>query len=221
MNTYWTLVRRELRMEARSREMLGGGLFLAFVTLLLGNLAWSHLDDLALTAPGVLWISFAFAGSLIVSRSLHRERDRGTWEALGLLPVDWGVVYLVKATANILVLLVVEAIALPLFAILFGADLFTPLPKLIPLLLLGTVGLAAAGTLAAALSSHTRSREILLPILLFPLLVPLLMMSMQATEKVLRGLPSSAALSEHLILVAFDAIFLAIGWLTFDYVLSE
>lgn len=218
---FWILLARELRIEGRSREMLSGGLLLALLTLVLGNLAWSRLADLPATAPGVLWIAFAFAGTLTLSRSLHRERDRGTWEALGLLPIDWGIVYLVKAAANFLVLLFIEAVALPLYAILFGADLLAPLAKLVPVLLLGTLGLAAAGTLLAALSSHGRAREILLPILLFPLLVPLLMMTMQATEKVLRGLPSSDALAEHLLLIAFDAIFLAIGWLTFDYVLSD
>lgn len=201
--------------------MLTGGLLLALLTLFLGNLAFARLPDKPATAAGVLWISFAFAGTLILSRSVHRERDRGTWEALALLPIDWGLVYLMKVVANVLVLLVIEAIALPLYAILFDADLLSPFLKLVPILLLGTVGLAASGTFLAALSSHGRAREILLPILLFPLLVPLLMMAMQGTEKAVAGLPSSDFLAEHLLLVAFDAIFLALGWLTFDYVLSE
>lgn len=221
LNPFWTLLAKELRIETRGREMLSGGLLLAFLTLVLGHLAWNQIPDPALVAPGVLWIAFAFAGTLTLSRSLHREKDRGTWEALALLPVDWGTVFLVKATANALALLFIEAVCLPLYALLFDADLLTPLAKLVPILLLGTIGLSAAGTMLAALSSHARAREILLPILLFPLLLPLLMMTLQATEKILRGLPSSALLSEHLLLIAFDAIFLAIGWLTFDYVLSE
>jgi heme exporter protein B len=201
--------------------MFTGGLLLALLTLVIGNLAFSRLTDRAAVAAGVLWISFAFAGTLTLSRSLHRERDRGTWEALALLPVDWGLVYLVKVAANVVVLLLIEAIALPLYALLFDADLLVPLLKLIPVLVLGTIGLAAAGTFLAALSSHARTREILLPILLFPLLVPLLMMSMQGTEKAIAGLPSSDFVGEHVLLLAFDAIFLAIGWLTFDYVLSD
>jgi heme exporter protein B len=201
--------------------MLTGGLLLVFLTLVLGNLAFARLPEEAATAAGVLWISFAFAGTLTLSRSLHRERDRGTWEALALLPIDWGLVYLVKVCANVVVLLVIEAVALPIYSALFGADLLAPLLKLVPILLLGTIGLAGAGTFLAALSSHARAREILLPILLFPLLVPLLMMAIQGTEKAIAGLPSSDFLAEHVLLLAFDAIFLAIGWLTFDYVLSE
>lgn len=221
LNPFWTLLGKELRIETRGREMLSGGLLLAFLTLVLGHLAWGQIPDPPLVAPGVLWIAFAFAGTLTLSRSLHREKDRGTWEALALLPVDWGTVFFVKATSNVLVLLFVEAVCLPLYALLFDADLLTPLAKLAPILLLGTIGLSAAGTLLAALSTHARAREILLPILLFPLILPLLMMTLQATEKILRGFPSSALLSEHLLLIAFDAIFLAIGWLTFDYILSE
>ena len=201
--------------------MLTGGLLLGFLTLVLGNLAFSRIADAPATAAGVLWISFAFAGTLTLSRSLHRERDRGTWEALALLPIDWGLVYLVKVAANVVVLLLIEAVTLPLYALLFGTDLLEPLFKLVPILLLGTIGLASAGTFLAALSSHGRAREILLPILLFPLLVPVLMMAMQGTEKAITGLPSSDFVAEHVVLLAFDAIFLAIGWLTFDYVLSD
>ncbi|MBI2078819.1 MAG: heme exporter protein CcmB [Euryarchaeota archaeon] len=188
---------------------------------MLGNLAWEQSDRPERVAAGVLWISFTFAGMLTLSRSLHRERDRGTWEALALLPVDWGTIYFAKVAANAVILLLVETIVLPLYAVFFNYDLVTPLPKLIPVLLLGTIGFCAAGTLLSALSSHARAREILLPILLMPLLVPLLMMTLQATHKILLGFPSSELLAEHELLVAFDAIFLAIGWLTFDYVLGE
>lgn len=221
MKPFALLVARELRIEARAREMLTGGLLLALLTLVLGHLAWANADEPERVAAGVLWVSFTFAGTLTLSRSLHRERDRGTWEALALLPVDWGTIFFAKAAANTIVLLLVEAIVLPLYAVLFNYDLLTPLPKLAPVLILGTIGFCAVGTLLSALSSHARAREILLPILLLPVLIPLFMMSIQATHKILLGLPSSALLAEHELLLAFDAIFLAIGWLTFDYVLGE
>lgn len=221
MNPFWLLVQKELRIESRGREMLSGGLLLSFLILLIGNLAWAEVAQPHRVASGVLWVAFVFSGTLVLSRSLHRERDRGTWEALALLPVDWGTVYLVKVTATFLILLLLEALSLGAYAVLFDFDLLTPLFKLAPILVLGSLGFAAIGVLLAALSSHARTREILLPILLLPLLLPLLMMTIQATEKILGGLPSSDALSEHLLLAAFDAIFLAIGWLTFDYVLSD
>lgn len=221
LNAFAILIARELRIEARAREMLTGGLLIALLTLILGHLAWENADQPERVAAGVLWISLTFAGTLTLSRSLHRERDRGTWEGMALLPVDWGTIYFAKAAANTIVLLTIEAILLPLYAVLFNFDVISPLPKLIPVLLLGTIGFCAAGTLLAALSSHGRAREILLPILLLPLLIPLLMMSLQATHKILLGVPSSQLLAEHELLLAFDAIYLAIGWLTFDYVLGE
>lgn len=201
--------------------MLTGGLLLALLTLVIGHLAWGGIEDPRVAAPGVLWIAFAFASTIALSRSLHRERDRGTWEALALLPVDWGQIFLAKVLANTLVLLVVEAVAITLYSMLFNGDLLTPLPKLAAIFVLGTLGFSAAGTLLAALSGQARAREVLLPVLLFPLLLPLLMMTVQATDKALRGLPSSALVGEHALLVAFDAIYLAVGWLTFDYVLGE
>jgi heme exporter protein B len=221
VSAFGLLVSKELRIEVRGREMFTGGLLLAVLTLVIGHLAWGGIEDPRIAAPGVLWISFAFASTITLSRSLHRERDRGTWEGLALLPVDWGQIFLAKALANTLVLLVVEGVAVALYAVLFNGDLLTPLAKLVPILVLGTLGFSAAGTLLAALSSHGRAREILLPVLLFPLLLPLLMMAIQATDKVLHGAPSSQLVGEHVLLLAFDAIYLAIGWLTFDYVLGE
>lgn len=221
MNVFWILVQKELRIESRGREMLSGGLLLSFLVLLVGNLAWAGVADAPRVASGVLWVAIVFSGTLVLSRSLHRERDRGTWEALALHPVDWGTVYLVKVTSTALILLVLEALSLGAFAALFDYDLLSPLLKLAPILALGTLGFSAIGVLLAGLSSHARTREILLPILLLPLLLPLLMMAIQATQKVLSGLPSSQALNEHLLLIGFDAIYLAIGWLTFDYVLSD
>lgn len=221
MTDFLVLLGKELRVEARAREMLAGGLILAFLVLLIGNLAWGDLAPPARVAPGALWVGYVFAGVLAFSRNLHRERDRGTWEALALLPVDLGLVYLAKATANALVLLLIQALSLPLFALLFDYDFVPHLAKLVPLLVLGAVGFSAAGTLTAGIAAHGRSREILLPILLIPLLIPVLMMAVQATEKLLRGFPSSDLVPEHTLLIAFDAIYLAIGWLTFDDVLRE
>lgn len=221
MKGFVTLLARELRVEARGREILTGTLPLAFLVLIVANLAWGGLGDVTLVTPGVLWVALVFAGTLGVSRNLHRERDRGTWPALAALPVDRGTVFLAKAAANAIVLLVVEAFALPLFALLFNADLIGPLPGLVPILLLGTVGFVATGTMLAAVSAHGRARQALLPILLFPLLVPLLMMCLQGTARVLAGEGLAAVTSELELLVAYDTIFLAVGWLAFDHLLEE
>lgn len=208
-------------MELRGRETLFASLVLAFLILLVSHLAWGNLTSHPELAPGVLWVAFVFAGTLGLGRSLHRERDRGTWEALALLPVDWGLIYLAKVATNLLLLLLLQAITIPAYGLLFDHNLLPYLPRLAPLFVLGALGLSAAGTLLAAASAYGHARELLLPVLLLPLLVPLLMMTLQATQKVLAGAPSSLLANETLLLVAFDAIFLAVGWLTFDYLLGE
>lgn len=221
MRTFSVLLAKELRIEARSREMITGGLLLTLLVLVLAQFAWRDIAPARDVVPGVLWIAVAFAGTLSLSRSLHRERDRGTWEALALLPVDRGTIFLAKTVANWLVLLVVLAFATPLLALLFDVDLWTPLPALALVFALGAAGFSASGTLLAASTSHARSREVLLPILLFPLLVPLLMMTMQATQRALAGAGVLDIAGELELLLAFDTIFLAIGWLAFDHLLGE
>ena len=221
MNGFLTILAKELRVEARSREMLSGGLLLILLVLVLSNLAWSDVSSGRALAAGVLWIALTFAGTSSLSRNLHRERDRGTWEGLALLPVDWGTIYLAKALANLLVLLVLAAFLLPLYALFFNVGLLHALPRLALVLLLGLAGFAAAGTLIATASGHAQAREVLLPVLLFPLLVPLLMMAIQATQRVLDGVPLGGVMQEIQLLAAFDIIFLAIGWLTYDYLLGE
>jgi heme exporter protein B len=221
VRAFGTLLSKELRVEARSREMLTGGLVLTFLILILSQLAWGDAAAPARIVPGVLWIALAFSGTLSLSRSLHRERDRGTWEALALLPVDRGTIFLAKAAANLLVLLIVAIVSLPLLGLIFDVDLVSRVASLAPVVVLGVVGLSASGTLLAAATSHARARELLLPILLFPLLVPLLMMAVQATQRVMLGAAATEIAGELALLLAFDTIFLAIGWLAFDHLLGE
>lgn len=221
MKALAVLVGKELRIEARSREMVSGSLVLTFLILFLASLAWGDALPAPDLAAGVLWIAVTFGGTLSLSRSVHRERDSGTWEALALLPVDWGLIYLAKVAVNLVVLCLVEAFALVSLALFFEFPVTSVLADLIPVLVLAPIGFAACGTLLAAVSAHGRAREILLPILLFPFLVPLLMMETQATMRVLAGASWLDVASELQLLVALDAIFLAIGWLTFDYLLSD
>lgn len=220
MTGFWILLGKELRIEARSRELLTGGLLLVLLVLVLSNLAWGD-GPADVVAAGVLWIALVFGGTLSVSRSLHRERDRGTWEALALLPVDWGTLFLAKAAANLVVLVVLAAAALPLYALLFDFDLAPSIARLAVVLLLGLIGFSAAATFLATASAHGRAREILLPLLLFPLLIPLLMMGVQATRRVLDGATLGHVASELQLLAAFDIMFLALGWLMFDHLLGE
>lgn len=221
MRRYLLLVGKELVVEWRRRELVAGGLVLAFLVLLVGNLAWGELGNTAEVAPGVLWVAFVFAAVLTLGRSVHAEHDRGTWDALAVLPVEWGTIFFAKTTANFIVLAVVEAAAFAGYGILFRTDLWPAVPALAPTVVLGSLGIVAAGTLLSGVAAHGRNREILLPILLVPALFPVLMMTIQATQKVLLGLPWQQTLDELELLAAFDAIFLTIGWLTFDHVVGD
>lgn len=221
MRRYLILVGKELVVEWRRRELIAGGLVLAFLVLLVGNLAWGALGSTAEVAPGVLWVAFVFAAVLTLGRSIHAEHDRGTWDALAVLPVDWGTLFFSKTTANFIVLLLVEAATFVGYGLLFRADLWPLVPALLPSVLLGSLGIVAAGTLLSGVAAHGRNREILLPVLLVPVLFPVLMMTIQATQKVLLGLPWQRTVSELELLAAFDAIFLSIGWLTFEHVVGD
>lgn len=221
MRRYALLVGKELVVEWRRRELVAGGLVLAFLVLLVGNLAWGELGNTPEVAPGVLWVAFVFAAVLTLGRSVHAEHDRGTWDALAVLPVEWGTIFFAKTTANLIVLAVVEAAAFAGYGILFRTDLWPAVPALAPTVILGSLGIVAAGTLLSGVAAHGRNREILLPILLVPALFPVLMMTVQATQKVLLGLPWQQTLDELELLAAFDAIFLTIGWLTFDHVVGD
>jgi heme exporter protein B len=221
MNALWVLVGKELRIEARRRELLSGGLVLAFLVLLVGNLAWGRLQARELVAPGVLWVAVVFAAILLIGRSIQSEHDRGTWDALAAMPVDWSSIFFAKTIANLIVLLVVEAAALAAYALLFSQAWGPALAPLALVMGLGSLGLVAAGTLLSAVAAHGRNREILLPVLLIPLLFPLLMMCIQATERLLLGLPVARYASELQLLLAFDAIYLALGWLMFEHVVGD
>jgi heme exporter protein B len=144
------------------------------------------------------------------------EQEWGTLEGLRLAPVDRGALYLAKLLGNVLFMLAVEAASLPIAGAFFGLPVLRP--ALLPVLLLGTLGFAAVGTLFAAMAAHTRAREVLLPVLLLPIAVPVVIASVQATAGVLDGRGTGPWLN---VLVAFDAIFLVVAFLAFEAVLEE
>ena len=221
MSGFGVLLRKELRVEWRRRELLSGGLVLAFLVLLVGNLAWGDLEPASAAAPGVLWVAVVFAAVLTLGRSVHAEHDRGTWDALAVLPLEWSTIFFAKATANAIVLLLIEAAALAAYALLFGQDVTGMVAGLAPVFALGTIGVVAAGTLLSAVAAHGRNREILLPLLLVPLLLPVLMMAILATQKIFDGQAWQRFVPELELLLAFDAIYLTLGWLMFEHVVGD
>ncbi len=213
---------KDLRIELRTKETLAALLLLGLLTLLVLSFAFDPTSPLReAAAPGVLWVAMIFAGTLGMNRALVRESEHDCLQGLLLAPLDRGTIYLAKVAANLLFMAAVQIILLPLFVFFFNLPLWTTALRLAPVLLLGLLGFAAIGTLFAAVSLRTRAREVMLPLLMLPLAAPLLIAGMQASAQLLRG-DALTAVGHWINLVgAFDAVFLVVGWLTFEYVVEE
>lgn len=213
---------KDLRIEARTKEVVTTtGLFAVLVTIL-ASLSF-YVDDVTARkiAPGVLWISIAFAGVLAMGRSWQREREQDAMQALLLSPVPRAAIYLGKAAGAFLFLATVEILLVPLVAILFHVDLAPVLGRVSLLLLLGTLGFVAAGTLFAAMTVRTRARDLMLSIVVFPLVTPTLLAGVVATREVLGDAPLSDTMAWIRILAASDLVFIAAGIALFDPLMSD
>lgn len=215
----WAIARKDLLIELRSRDVLSSAAVFTLLVLLIFNFAIDLTGDtVRAVAPGVLWVTFIFAGMLTLGRTFARERERGALQGLMLAPLDRGALFLAKLLVNLILLGLVEIVALPAFVALYNLSL-RPGP-LLAIVLLGTLGFAAVGTLFAAVAANTRAREALLPLLLFPVLVPVIIGAVKATGETISGTPSSGTPWLNL-LIAFDAIFLALAYVLFEYVIEE
>jgi heme exporter protein B len=214
------IIWKDLTAEYRSREMLSAMLVFSLLVILLFNFAL-ELDAAARASvtAGVLWATFIFAGTLGLNRSMAVEKDRGCLDGLLLAPVDRTAIYFGKAIGNLVFMLVVAAVVLPVFTILYNVNLLRL--DLLLVILLGSVGYVAVGTLLAAMSVQTRTRDILLPILLFPVIIPVLVAAVKASSGFLQGLEMSEIQPWLSLLVAYDVIFTAVAFMVFDYVVEE
>jgi heme exporter protein B len=217
-----TLIWKDLLVEARGRETVLAGAVFSLLTLVIFNFAFDlRVENVAAVAPGVLWVTITFAGVLSLGRSFARERDRRTLDGLLLAPVDRSALYLAKVVTSLASMLVVEVVAVPAFIGLF--NLVVDMPLLFLALVLGTIGLAGVGTLFAAIAAHTRAREVLLPLLLFPVQVPVILATVKSTGAAIRvpGLDPPEVGQWLGLLVAYDALFLALSVVLFDYAIEE
>ena len=208
---------KDIRCELRSKQTwMGMGMF-ALLVLVIFNFAFDlRVDNKAAIAPGALWVAFVFASLLGLGRTITAEREKGLMDRLLLCPVDRKAIYLAKLLGNLLFIGVVEAVALPVFAALFNVPLFG---ALLPIVLLGTLGVAAIGTLFSAMAAATHARELLLPILVFPLIVPVVIGAVRATGDLMVASPNSPPWLG--LMTAFDIIFLSASILTFEFVIKE
>ena len=211
---------KDIAAELRSRELVGSMLVFAFLVILIFNFALELDVRVRQTVTaGVLWVTFAFAGTLGLNRSMAIEKDRGCLDGLLLAPVDRSALYFGKVLSNLLFMIIVEAIILPLYSLLYNVNLFQP--GLIVVILLGSIGYVVVGTLLSAMAVQARTRDILLPILLFPVVLPVLIAAVKATTGILQGLPPEDYQAWINLLIAYDIIFLGVAIVTFDYVVEE
>jgi len=212
---------KDLLVERRSKETLNALLFFSLLLLFVFQFALGpDRERLAGVLPGVLWLGFILSALLALGRTFVVEREHDCWEGLLLAPGDKSAIYLGKLGANLTLMAVVETLVLTLFVVFFDIDLGRAFPGLALVVALGTIGLGAVGTLFAAMTAHVRAREVLFPVLLLPVQIPVLLATVKATEALLLGEPLGAVAHWVKLLVAADVIYVVIGLLTFDVVLE-
>ncbi len=206
--------------EIRTKEIVSSVLVFTLLVILIFNFAFGASQEvMALVAPGMLWVTFAFAGVLSLNRSFVPEKEQGCLEGLMVCPISREAIYAGKMLGSLLFMLIIEAIALPIFAFLFNLPVLSL--QLIAVTVLTTVGFAAVGTLFSALAVNTKAREVVLPILFLPIVIPIIICAVKASALALSG-ESWGELSSWLeIIAAFDVVFLMVPFLVFAFVIEE
>ena len=224
LHAVWTIARKDLVIEARSRELAYTTLFFAVSVVLVFSFSFVNEHGVAFTdaAAGILWVAIAFSGTLALGRTFERERQADTLKALLLSPAERPAVYIGKLAGVLLLMLAVEAFMVPLVGLLFQAPIGRAPLLLIGLLVAGTLGFAAVGTLFAAMLIRAHSRDVLLPVLLYPITVPLVIAGVRGTASIFAAEPNLAVAQAWLsMLVFFDAVFLTLALWVFGPVMSE
>jgi heme exporter protein B len=216
----WAILWKDLLLELRTKERISSLFVLAVLIVLVFVFALSpEQAQRPEVGAAVLWVTLLFAGMLSLQRAFLIEQERGCFLGLLLCPFDPGSLFLAKLLGNALFLVVVQAVVTPLTLLLLGVRFSWPLVILPLVLLLGIIGFSALGTLFAAIAVRTRAREVLLPLMLLPLLIPLLIAAVKVTGALLAGTEWSGVWLR--VLLAFDVIFVVTGWLIFAQVVQE
>jgi heme exporter protein B len=223
MRTAWLVMQKDLTIEIRSREIVSTTVFFALSCVLV--FAFALVRDgrtVVDAAAGILWIAIAFSGTLALGRTFERERYTDTLRALMLAPADRPAIYVGKLLAIVSMIFATEALLVPLVALLFQAGLFAAPMLLGGILLTGTLGFAAVGTLFAAMLVRARSRDVMLPVLLYPITIPVIIGGVRGTAALL-GDPPDVAMAQFWIglLLFFDVVFIVLSLWTFEPLMTE
>jgi len=220
LNAIRAVIWKDLTAEWRTRENLSAMLVFALLVILIFNFALDlDIQAQESLSAGVLWATFIFAGTIGLNRSLAVEKDRGCLDGLLLAPVDRSVIYFGKAIGNLIFMLLVEIIVLPVYSFLYQVPVFQP--GFLLVVVLGSIGYVAVGTLLATMVIQARTRDILLPILLFPLSLPVIIAAVKASQGFLLMVPLTEISAWLNLLIVYDLIFTAAAFMVFDFVVEE
>src|SRR5688500_592453 len=218
----WIVARKDLAIELRTRSAFLSVVVFTLLGLVIFFFAWDPTAVSALDlAPGVLWVTFTFAGLLGLHRSFGVEMQDRAMDALLVAPIDRESIYLCKAIANALFVLAVLVIAVPAVALFYNLPLLRTLSTLGPIAVLAAVGLVSVGTLFSAMAVNTRLAELLLPMLSLPFFVPIVLSAAQATSKLLSGRPITEAAAWIKLLLAFDIVFVVACALAYPFTVED
>ncbi len=222
LKVIWAIFVKDIKVEWRSRETLASMSLFGLLIVFLFNFGFEPAREESLRLlPGLLWISFAFAGILGFNRSFAGERENQCLEGLSLAPVDPGAIYLGKVLANLFFLIVAEAVVVFATSLWYNFSFLPSLRWFSIVLFLGTLGYVAVGTIFAAVAANTRMREVMLPVLQFPVAVPVFVGAIEATNGALKGDAPGDYASWVKLLAGFSVVFLVLSFLLFEYVLEE
>jgi len=220
LRTMLAVLWKDLAAEIRSREIITSMLVFSLLVVFVFNFALELETTVrASVSSGVLWVTFIFAGTLGLNRSMALEKDRGCLDGLLMAPVDRSAIYFGKLLGNLVFMLLVAVIIVPVLSIFYNLNLISL--GLLGVILLGSVGYCAVGTLLAAMAVQARTRDILLPILLFPVVLPVVVAAVKASSGLLLLNPADEIMPWINLLLVYDVIFLVIGWLVFDKVVED
>ncbi len=214
------IIWKDIRAEWRTKDIFSSMFVFALLSVIVFNFAFElRVPDMKMVAPGIVWVAITFSGTLGLNRAFVIEQDKGSLAGLLLAPVDRAAIYFGKMLGNLVFILIVEIILLPLVMIFFNLSLLT-WPHLL-VLFLGTYGFAAVGTVFSAMAVNTRAREVMLPILLFPVLLPVLVAGVKMTGSLLDGEALSEIANWLKLVAIYDIGFTIIAYLTFGFVVEE
>jgi len=222
MHKIGAVFRKDILIEFRTKDSLTSMLFFGIVVLVVFNFALGSLHDTVRSAiPGVFWVAFVFSGTLGLNRLFAAEKENGCLQGLLMIPADRGAIYLGKMLAATVFMLIADAVIFIVGLVLFNLTVWTEIPYLVLVFVIGTLGFTTVGTLLSAIAVNTKLREVLLPLMLFPVILPILINAVEATDIVLNTMDYRSLRLPLTVMTVFTIIFGTVSYMLFERVLEE